>query len=88
MDTLRELGFAGLLVWATWCIVSPKINDGIIGKLFFMLVALGSMSALMGSTCAPTWVYLGVALVFGRVAFMTHVWPRLIAYCKQHRHNG
>lgn len=85
MDSLREIGFAGMLIWSSWCIVSPRVNDGIIGKLFFMLVALASVSSLMGSDCAPTWVYLGVALVFIRAAFMAHVWPIVSAYIQQHK---
>lgn len=85
MDSLREIGFAGLLIWSSWCVVSPKIDDGIIGKLFFMLVALASVSTLMGSDCAPNWVYLGVALVFVRAAFLAHVWPHIVAYLQTHK---
>lgn len=83
IEHLREIGFAGLLFWSTWCVVSPRVNDGIIGKLFFMLVALGSVSAMMGSECAPVWVYVGVAAVFLRAYFMASIWPHLVA--KFHR---
>jgi hypothetical protein len=85
MDSIREIAFAVLLLWSSWCVVSPKINDGIIGKLFFMLVALGSVSALMGSDCAPTWVYVGVCLVFVRAWFLVQVWPHVVTYYKRHR---
>ena len=85
MDSLRDVGFWGLLVWSTYCIVSPKIDDGIVGKLFLMVVALGSMAALEGSDHSAYWVYSGVFLVFARCYFIALVWPHIVSLW-QHKH--
>ena len=79
IDNLRDIGFLGLLFWSSFCILSPRVNDGVVGKCILMVVALGSEAALLGSDCAAFWVYGAVVAVFARSYFMAEFWPHLVA---------
>ena len=41
---VNAVAAAVICVWATWCVLSPNVNDGIVGKLIFSCTALAAFA--------------------------------------------
>ena len=40
LETLSSTCIGIIAAWATWCVVSRKVNDGLLGKIIFAAIAL------------------------------------------------
>ena len=75
---------AGVIaLWATWCILSGKVRDGVLGKIIYAVIALSGYAILARSermffapTIAGTTLYLSLALAGVRHWFMVMYWPQ------------
>ena len=76
---------AGVIaLWATWCILSGKVRDGVVGKIIYAVIALSGYAILARSeriffsqTIAGTTLYVSLALAGARHWFMATYWQRL-----------
>lgn len=79
-----------IFLWATWCVISSSIHDGILGKLIyaatsiaaFSMLANGFMGRMPPSTDAT--LHLCMAALAIRHFILRHYWPQL--RCKLMRH--
>ena len=79
---------AGVIaLWATWCILSGKVHDGVVGKLIYAVIALSGYAILarnermfFSPTIAGTTLYVSLALAGARHWFMLTYWPQTKAW--------
>ncbi|WP_339406552.1 hypothetical protein [Pseudomonas helleri] len=79
---------AGVIaLWATWCILSGKVRDGVLGKIIYAVIALSgyaimarSERAFFSSTIAGTTLYVSLTLAGARHWFMVTYWPKTMAW--------
>lgn len=79
---------AGVIaLWATWCILSGKVRDGVLGKIIYAVIALSGYAILARSermffspTIAGNTLYVSVALAGVRHWFMVTYWPKTKAW--------
>ncbi|ALE88031.1 hypothetical protein [Pseudomonas versuta] len=79
---------AGVIaLWATWCILSGKVRDGVVGKIIYAVIALSGYSILarnermfFSPTIAGTTLYVSLALAGTRHWFMVMYWPQTKAW--------
>ena len=75
---------AGVIaLWATWCVLSGKVRDGVLGKIIYAVIALSGYAILARSeriffapTIAGTTLYVSLALAGVRHWFMAMYWPQ------------
>lgn len=36
-----------IFIWASWCVVYSGVKDGIVGKMFFSLVAISALAVII-----------------------------------------
>lgn len=76
---------AGLIaLWATWCCLSGKVRDGVLGKLIYATIALSGYALLvrndrliMSQSVAEATLYASLALAGVRHVFMVTYWQRV-----------
>ncbi len=79
---------AGVIaLWATWCILSGKVRDGVVGKIIYAVIALSGYAILarnermfFSPTIAGTTLYVSLALAGARHWFMVMYWPQAKAW--------
>lgn len=79
---------AGVIaLWATWCILSGEVRDGVIGKIIYAVIALSGYAILarnermfFSPTIAGTTLYVSLALAGARHWFMVMYWPQTKAW--------
>lgn len=54
MTTLAVVSAAIIAALSFWCVISPKVNDGVVGKCLYVTVSL----AALGVACMPNWASL------------------------------
>lgn len=77
-------------IWATWCCLSGKVRDGVVGKIIYATIALSGYALLvrserliLASSVAETTLYASLALAGLRHIFMVTCWKRVKAWlCK------
>lgn len=42
-----------IFLWSAWCILCPSYNDGIVGKMIFIAMALSSLAVVTGAPRGP-----------------------------------
>jgi hypothetical protein len=74
---------AGIIAfWATWCVLSGKVRDGVIGKILYAIVAISGYAILARSdrffftpNSAGVTMHVALALAGLRHMFMVTYWP-------------
>lgn len=67
--------------WSTWCVLSPFVKDGIIGKLIFSTLSISSLAVLLGGdNLAYALLNSSIAAVGVRHVFMRHAWKHVVKY--------
>ena len=74
---LINSGAVGLIsLWATWCVLSGKVRDGILGKLIDSIIAISgfvvmarSQNIFFGPTTAGLTLHVSLALTGARHNF-------------------
>ena len=80
-----------IFFWATWCVLSPSVNDGVIGKIIYAAIAFSALSIATAplpeiSTTAGkvTMLHLSIAALALRHIFLKLAWPHVVRWYKQH----
>lgn len=76
---------AGLIaLWATWCVLSGKVRDGVIGKILYAVIAISGYAILARSdrffftpNSAGVTMHAALALAGLRHMFMLTYWPKV-----------
>lgn len=76
---------AGLIAfWATWCVLSGRVQDGVIGKLLYAVIAISGYAILARSdrffftpNSAGVTMHVALALAGLRHMLMVMYWPRV-----------
>ena len=73
---------AGVIaVWATWCVLSGKVRDGVLGKLIYSVIAFSGYAilarpdrAFAASGAAEATLYVSLAFAGVRHMFIVMYW--------------
>jgi putative chitinase len=79
-------GAAGVIAcWATWCVLSARVRDGVIGKALYAVVAISGYAVLARSerfvltpNAASITLHVALALAGLRHMFMATCWPAVM----------
>lgn len=69
-----------IFVWAAWCVLSKKVNDGIVGKVIFSALSIAAFavfsSGIQGKFNQPAEVAMNVSVagLAIRHFWMRHYW--------------
>lgn len=97
MYALNMAACAVIFVWATWCALSPRVRDGVLGKVMFAMCAMAALAVILGPQggydgprSAEVTLNASVALLGLRHVAMKFLWPRLCRAirCKTCPHKG
>lgn len=53
MNHLSAVAAVVTLLWAIWCVLSCRVQDGILGKLIFSCIAMSSLALLFAHSQPP-----------------------------------
>jgi len=79
---------AGVIaIWATWCVLSGKVRDGVLGKFIYAVIAFSGYAILArperiftSSSAAEATLYLALATAGVRHWFVATYWQRVKAW--------
>lgn len=46
IETLSVVAVGGIVVHAVWCLLCPRVSDGVIGKFLYLLLSLAAFAYL------------------------------------------
>lgn len=82
IEYVNAIASGAIALWATWCVLSSKVDDGIIGRAIYAAIALSGYALLARSEgiyfttrSAETTMYVAVALSCIRHWYMATHWP-------------
>lgn len=81
-----NMGACGVIfVWATWCALSRRVRDGVLGKVMFAVAALAALAVILGPQggyhgprTAEVTLNVAMALLGVRHAAIRYLWPRVV----------
>ena len=87
LEYINSYSAGVIALWATWCILSGKVRDGVVGKIIYTVIALSGYAILarnermfFSPTIAGTTLYVSLALAGARHWFMVMYWPQTKAW--------
>jgi hypothetical protein len=86
-ELITSIACGLIALWATWCVLSGKVKDGILGKLIYAAIAISgyvvmtrSQNIFFGPTTAGLTLHVSLALAGVRHVFMVTWWLRVKAW--------
>jgi len=86
-ELLNSIACGLIALWATWCVLSGKVRDGILGKLIYSAIAISgfvvmtrSQNIFFGPTTAGLTLHVSLALAGVRHIFMVTWWLTVKAW--------
>lgn len=78
-----------IFIWASWCVVYSGVKDGIVGKMFFSLVAISALAVIIhtitGNYSQRPFISLNVSIA---LVGIRHVFLSLLKHFKaEHQRN-
>ncbi|MHB2138329.1 hypothetical protein ACX64L_10315 [Pseudomonas monsensis] len=89
LERINSIACGLIALWATWCVLSGRVRDGVIGKLIYSAVAISGFVVMsreqnifmMGlTTIAGITLHVSLALAGMRHIFMVIWWQRVKAW--------
>lgn len=84
LELINSIACGLIAFWATWCVLSGKVRDGIIGKLIYSAIAISGFvvtardqSIFLGQTPSVLTLHVTLALAGARHIFMVTCWQRV-----------
>ncbi|ROO33398.1 hypothetical protein [Pseudomonas sp. 7SR1] len=91
LELINSIACGLIALWATWCVLSGRVRDGILGKLIYSAVAISgfvvmtrSQNIFFGPTTAGLTLHMSLALAGLRHIFMVIWWARVRAWLCRH----
>ncbi len=89
-ELINSIAVGLISLWATWCVLSGKVRDGILGKLIYSTIAISgfvvmarSQNIFFGPTTAGLTLHVSLALAGARHIFMVTFWkPVKVWLCR------
>jgi len=86
-ETLSAFACGLIGLWATWCVLSGKVRDGVVGKIIYAAIAISGYAILarndhfiLPPTAAGVTLHASLALAGIRHIFMVTWWQRVKAW--------
>lgn len=86
-ELINSIACGLIALWATWCVLSGRVRDGVIGKLIYSAIAISgfvvmtrSQNIFFGPTTAGLTLHVSLALAGLRHIFMVIWWQRVKAW--------
>lgn len=83
-ELINSIACGLIALWATWCVLSGRVRDGVVGKLFYSAIAISgfvvmtrSQNIFFGPTTAGLTLHVSLALAGLRHIFMVICWQRV-----------
>lgn len=89
LEYLNTYAYASgvIALWATWCVLSGKVRDGVLGKAIYAVIALSGYAVLarneqfiLSPSAAGVTLQVSLALAGARHIFMVTYWQRVKAW--------
>ena len=87
LELINSIACGLIALWATWCVLSGKVRDGILGKLIYSAIAISgfvvmarSQNIFFGPTSAGLTLHVSLALAGARHIFMVTYWQTVKAW--------
>jgi len=82
LELINSIACGLIALWATWCVLSGKVRDGIIGKIIYSAIAISgfvvmtrNQTLFIGATSAGLTFHASLCLAGLRHMFMAMYWP-------------
>jgi len=82
LELINSIACGLIGLWATWCVLSGKVRDGIIGKIIYSAIAISgfvvmtrNQTLFIGATNAGLTFHVSLCLAGVRHMFMVTYWP-------------
>jgi hypothetical protein len=86
-ELINSIACGLIALWATWCVLSGRVRDGILGKLIYSTIAISgfvvmtrNQNIFIGPTTAGLTLHVSLALAGLRHIFMVIWWQRVKAW--------
>jgi hypothetical protein len=86
-ELINSIACGLIAFWATWCVLSGKVRDGILGKLIYSAIAISgfvvmtrNQNIFFDPTSAGVTLHVALALAGLRHIFMVIWWLRVKAW--------
>lgn len=86
-ELINSIACGLIALWATWCVLSGKVRDGIVGKLIYSTIAISgfvvmarNQTLFFGPTNAGLTLHVSLALAGVRHIFMVTWWLTVKAW--------
>lgn len=86
-ELINSIACGLIALWATWCVLSGRVRDGILGKLIYSAIAISgfvvmtrNQNIFIGPTSAGLTLHVSLALAGLRHIFMVIWWQRVKAW--------
>lgn len=80
MMTINAVAITIIVLWAFWCLLSPRVSDGIVGKVLYLLLMLAALGILSNpGQCSETNLNVVIAAIGIRHFWMKTYWPQVRA---------
>lgn len=86
-ELINSIACGLIALWATWCVLSGKVRDGILGKLIYSTIAISgfvvmarNQTLFFGPTNAGLTLHVSLALAGVRHVFMVTWWLKVKAW--------
>jgi hypothetical protein len=86
LELINSIASGLIALWATWCVLSGRVRDGILGKLIYSAIAISgfvvmtrNQNIFFGPTTAGLTLHVSLALAGVRHIFMVIWWQRVKA---------
>ena len=87
VELINSVACGLISLWATWCVLSGKVRDGILGKLIYTAISISgfvvmarSQNIFFGPSTAGLTLHVSLALAGVRHVFMVTYWQRVKAW--------
>ncbi|UZJ58219.1 hypothetical protein OKW98_16585 [Pseudomonas sp. KU26590] len=81
LEMINSIACGLIALWATWCVLSGKVRDGIIGKIIYSAIAISgfivmtrNQTLFIGATNAGLTFHVSLCLAGMRHVFMVTYW--------------
>ncbi|MEE3504849.1 hypothetical protein QN399_00980 [Pseudomonas sp. 10C3] len=93
IELFSEVVIAIISGWACWCCLSRKVNDGIVGKLIYGIIAISGYAIVtrtetmfFSPSVAGVTFHAGLAMAGLRHYFLVNHWAKVKAWVCRYLH--